>query len=307
MANELLYSGAGDLTLSEILHQEVLRLLADRNYLGNHPALAYCGDAQGTGSTTVKKAALGWDGYDILQDTNENTAATETAFTDDSFTVTVARKALSRNYSDLMRIVDALGIVTDPVAFAQDAVGAQQGKLMDMIADVGDGFTATAGPGTGVDLDYDSFLEAAIALDIANAQGPMLSVLHGRQWGDLQQYLLTATGTVQWMPASAEAIEMRGAGFKGQLAGVDIFVSNRVKTINAGADRAGFIFTKGAILWADATIPVDPHAFALYAGPKIMVEFERNSSSAMKKVTYNSYLGASLGIDAAGITLISDA
>lgn len=313
MANELLYSGAGDMVLTETLGKMFLLLLADRAYIGNHPALYYAGDLQGSGSATIQLAEIGWDGYDILQDTNENTAATETAVNDDSVTVTVARKSMARNISDLLSIVDSIGLITNPEAFARDAVGAKAGKLMDMICQITDGFAATSGPGTGVDADLDSFLVGNIQLDVANVPGDdRLALLHPQQVGDIQRDLATAaSGAYAFDRSTKDFIDMRGTGWKGELAGVDVFSSGRVPTVNAGADRGGAIFGRGAVVWADATIPPNPmnSNYAFYVG-KMLIEFARGASgasTAIQKIVYNAYLGASMGIDAAGTTFISDA
>ncbi|MCP4918282.1 MAG: hypothetical protein GY913_15340 [Proteobacteria bacterium] len=312
MANELLYSGAGDLTVAEVLLREVQFLLAERAFVGNHPALFYVGDLSGSGSTVIKQSQLGWAGTDILQDTAEDTAATEVAITDASATVTVARKALTRNISDLLTAVDSQGIISSPAGFALDAVGATQQKLMDMIVQLADGFTATAGPGTGVDLDLDSFLVANIVLDVANASTDRLSILHPQQVGDLQRDMATAaTGAIAFDTSSLDFIAMRGTGFKGSVVGVPIFSSGRVPTVNAGADYGGSIFSRGAILWGDATHNTSMMAPGTYINAgKILIEFARGktgSSKAVQQVVYNALLGASFGINAAGVTLESDA
>lgn len=309
MANEALYSNLGDVVESEILAKEWLRLQADRNYLPNHPVFAkpaYVGDLQGTNTTTVQVSQLGWDGYDVLDDVGENTGAPETAITDDSSTVSVARKAISRNISDLHRVVDSMGVINNPASLARDAAMSAMAKLIDMVATLGATFAASGGPGSGNDLDVTSLLAQLIAMDVANNDGRMLAIIHSRQWGDVQEDMLAAVGTIAWRPATQEQISMRGGGFKGNLLGCDMYVSNRVPTANAGADRAGAIYTPGSIIWADATIPPDPHAHEIIVGGKVQVEFERDSSKWMKKITYNALLGASLGIDSRGRTLISD-
>ena len=82
MANEIRYSGLGDLRLTETLAAQVQLLLADRNALGNHPALMYVGDASGTPSLTKKISQLGWLGYDAMSDVAEGASVSNTAFTD---------------------------------------------------------------------------------------------------------------------------------------------------------------------------------------------------------------------------------
>jgi hypothetical protein len=313
VANELLYSGATDFTLAEVLNQEVLLSLADRRYIGNHPALFYAGDLAGSGSTVVQVPEIGWDGADVLADIAENTAATETAVADASYTITVSRRAISRNVSELLRVVDRFGIVSDPASLARDAVGAAAGKLMDLLANVIDDFTATAGT-TLVDLNLSDLVEAAITLDIANAAGRKLCLLHPRQIGDVQLDIAALAGVQEHRADLQGAMDMTGGAYRFTLFGdVDVFASGRVPTANSDEDRAGGMFVRGAIGWADASIAPDPVADAIYAGftgsqgAKLMIEFERNSSTWVKKTTYNTVMGVSQLIDAAGVSVISDA
>jgi hypothetical protein len=315
MATQL-YSGSGDFTVSETLNRLIILSLADRAYVGNHEALLYAGDAQGSGSTVMKIPELGLDGYDSLAAPGENTAATETAFTDTSHTITVARQAITRNVSDLLRIVDQYGAVSDPASLVRDAMFCASGRLMDLIAGLADNFTATVGT-TGVDLDFDDLIEAAILLDIANANtGRKMTLLHSRQWGDVQQDVVAnASGALAERADTQQLLDMSGGSFRQTVLGdIDIFVSNRV--VDAGADYKGGMWTRGGILWADSSIPVDPTAppnSSIYAGfvgssggAKLLVEFDRDIDKWMRKTVYNVVLGASQGQDSAGVTIISE-
>jgi hypothetical protein len=122
----------------------------------------------------------------------------------------------------------------------------------------------------------------------------------------MRDAIRTATGTIAFDPSSPEQLAKRGTGFKGNLYGVDIFVSNKIPTANAGADYAGGVFGRGAVLWADASIPMDPSVIGVNAG-KVMLEFDRNAASAITSFVSNFYLGTAEGDDARGAALITDA
>ena len=312
MANEILYSGLADLRVAEVLKTKFQLMLADRNALPQHPVLlgGYLGDIAGAGSTTCKLAQLGFFGFDDLAAVAENTAAAEIALTDASVTVTIQRYAKQYNASGLASLTDSVGFPSKEDAFVQDTLISCSNNLTNLVADVIDGFTATEGPGTGVDLDLASLIRGAILLQVANAPVGMgvLGILANQQWGDIHLELLGSTaGAVQWAPATQEQIVVSGQGLKGKFFGIDIFTSNRVNTVNAGADLGGALLTQGAVVWADASPMPDGDANKLILGRGCMYARDYNNGTDVKQHVMNHYAGASLGIDAAGVTIISDA
>jgi hypothetical protein len=303
-ANDILYSGLGDQRLTEELHQEILLARADRSQIINHPALMYLGDLMGRKSTTVKASEIGLDGYDGLAAVAEGASVTTTAMYDASYTVTVARQSKKYAHTDLAKITDHAGQL-DPARFAQDATITAGLRTVDLIADLVGGFSNEFGS-TGVNITIQQFFDAGTYLEGANVQGPFMAILHSKQWADLRDAVRTATGLVEWQPASAAMQEIMGTGYKGRLWGVDIFVTNRVPTANAGADRAGGMFGRGAILWADASIPNNPAAIAINAG-KAQLELSRDADASVTSAITNYYLGANEGEDARGASLTTDA
>src|SRR5688500_18866220 len=110
MANEFLYSGAGDLRLTEALAAEYRLLLKDRFSLLGHAAIHYAGNCEQSGSTVIKVPLAGLGGYDRMAAVAENASASNTAVTDASATITVARQAIQRQVSDLNDMVDSIGV-----------------------------------------------------------------------------------------------------------------------------------------------------------------------------------------------------
>ena len=68
MADEVVLSSAGDLTVAAALPNKFLLLLADRNALPAHPAIVagYAGSVSGRGSAVLKVSHAGLMGYDLL-------------------------------------------------------------------------------------------------------------------------------------------------------------------------------------------------------------------------------------------------
>tara|TARA_R110000787_G_scaffold63839_3_gene144690 strand:+ start:305 stop:1219 length:915 start_codon:yes stop_codon:yes gene_type:complete len=304
MSNEIIYSGITDLRLAEAMSAEMMLLLADRAALPNHAALIYAGDAAGSGSKTIKIPHAGLMGYDLMTSPGDGTAVANSALVDGSTTVDVALYSKSYEASDLA-IVTGSGGILDPVSFAADAVVTAAATLTSLIADVTDGFTATVGT-TTVNLTAAVFLEAIATLEVAKVPAPYMAILHPQQWADLRSDLATASGgAIQWN-VTREEISVRSEAYKGNFLGVDVFVSSHVPTANAGDDRAGGMFGRGAIAFADSTMSADG-ADQMLVGSKVLFERSRTAKAGLTAYVSHSMIGVSMGIDACGVSIITDA
>lgn len=305
MANEILYAGVADLRTAEILSGEYLRLLAARESLPQHPALVYAGDAAGSGSVVVKVPHLGLDGYDLPASVADGAAIANTALSDGSTAVTVARYSKAYEISDLARLSDR-GLLS-PQAFAQDAVVSSAALLVSLVAPLMSGFSNSVGS-TGVNLAIADFFAAIGQLEVSNVPGPYLAVLHPQQVSDLRAAIAASSaGAIQWLPESAEQIRLLGNGFRGTFGGVQIFSTTYVPTVAGGADRGGGMFGKGAVLWADASIPASNSSEELIIGGKVLFERERDAKSGLTQYVTHRYVGVAEGIDAAGVQIATDA
>ena len=306
MAGEILYSGLGDLRLAETLSTQFMLLLADRNWLGNHPALFDAGDVSGTGSTVVKIPQIGLDGYDAAASAAESGNSANVALTDTSTTVTVARQTLARETSGLAQITDP-GFLTSPT-WANDAFGAMNARMTNMITALMSGFSSSIGS-TGVNLSVANFLAAKATLAVNNAlDSTPLAILSSVQMADLMAELATTSGgAVQFLQATADLVQARGIGFQGQFLGVDLFSSNRVPTANAGADFAGGMFTRGAVVTAFGTPFVeDPTQQVAIAG-RILFERDRTARTDLTAYVSHFYYGVAEGQDLRGVAIVTDA
>lgn len=304
MANEILYSGIGDLRLPAILAAEIDLLLADRVYLWGHPALVYRGDMGGRGSDTAKYGKIGLGGYDEMAAVAENASVANTALTDDSVTLAVARQALARSVSDLARLTDPASGMVNVSALAADMTDSAMARFTTMIAALGSGFSSSVGS-TGVNLTVDNMFSAVLTLELANVEGPYACFLHGQQIGDLRTSLRAETNSLAMDPATAELIKRTGEAGVGSFLGADILRVNRIPTANAGADRAGFMFGRGAIQWADAAVPGIPGLPV--TGGRISVSFDRDSAAAITKIVGDYYVGVGELDDAMGVGIVTDA
>ena len=307
MANEITYTSISDQAVAEVITGLWLQSLADRNALPNHPALLKLPSPEGRGSTTIKVPQIGLMGYDLMTSTSDGSAVANTALTDASTTLAIARKSKSYEATDLARIVDANGVL-NPMAMALDALVSGSVTLRDMVANLVNSFATTFGT-SGVNASFQNFLDAITALEIAKVQGPYMGILHPVQWGDIRSDTSTNSGgAVQWNAGAQRVLDaMKGLGAQGNYWGVDVFTTTSVPTANAGADRAGGVFGRGAIVWTDAPVPLDPDLPQLAIGDRILFEKDRTPKSGLTAYVSHYYVGAAEAIDLCGVSLITDA
>jgi len=255
----------------------------------------------------IKVPHVGLMGYDLMATATEAVDVANTALTDSSSTVTVVQKSKVYQASDLARIMDSRGVI-NMNTFAVDAVATSGATLLSMIANLVDNFATTVGA-TGVNATFANYLELIATLEIAKVQGPYLAILHPRQWADIRADVATASGgAIQWNAGSQALLDMmKGLGAQGNFCGADVFTTSHVPTANAGADRAGGMFGRGAILWADGTVDTEGDPNRMVIGDKVLFERDRSARAGLTAYVSHRYLGAAEGIDLAGVSLITDA
>lgn len=305
-------STLAELFMASVVTAQYLLAIGDRNSLPEHPALYNLGSIDALGSSVLKIPHVDLGG--VVQPTPiaEGANLTTTGITDTSSTVTVVRYGKAYETTDQVRMLQKANVV-GMMPLANDALQSLNMRMTNLIANVGDDFTVQGGPGSGNDLTVASVIAAASSLAVNNvsAQGGFMGVIHGQQWSDLSVNAGTGLtgGTQQYNPALAAMQGLRGNNFVGTWFGVDWFYSNQVPTANAGADRAGCIFGRGGILWADGRhggVDLDPNNMFLLGGGRVLFERDRNARGAETAYVMNGYLGVSKGLEA-GVTLISDA
>jgi len=302
MAYEILTAGIADLKTTEVMSSIFLLLLAEREDILGHPALVYAGAAEGSNKVRVPQIGLG--GYDVLAAGTEGTALANTALTDASSDITVAWYGKSYERSDLARMVAANGLL-DPEMFAMDSAVSIAQTLLGLVAGLMDGFSTVVGS-TTVDATHQNFIDAITALEIAKVPGPYLSLLHPRQWGDLRTDALSLGGAAQYRADAQGSIAAGTGQFAGQLYGVDVFKTSRVDTMNAGADYGGGMIGRGAVAWADGIIPNDGDPNMINMG-RGALERVRTGKAALTAYVSHAYMGVVECIDAAGVTIQTDA
>ena len=307
MANEILFADlSGSARLAAILAKEIELTLADRASLHKHASIKFMGNIVGSGSNVIQTPIVGLDGYDTMSSPADGAAVSNTALTETNANITVARRALQYSISDLASLTDSVGLNVQRLA--QSMVGSAQMTFQSLLCDVTDGFTSTVGT-SGVDMTVDDFFSAQFTLTLASVPGPYICILHPRQLADLQSSLRAEAGPNQYVAATQDMLNIKGQGFSGMFNGVDIFVSSKVPTANAGADRAAGMFGYGAVGYAEGSPFAITGAGGIVApaGTPIVVEFERDASSALTKIIGNYYVGVAKLQGSMGVSIITDA
>lgn len=301
MANEILYSGLGDARAAEAISGEFIKLFAGPTSLPSHPAIRYCGSVNGSGSLVKTVAHYGFGGYDQFSSTAEGTAASNVALTTGASSITVARLALQREVGSLARLTDPHGVLTSQ-ALAADSFASYGRTVIDLVANVTDGYTATQ-TSTSI-MTLEDFFAAKSKLAQANAPGPYLAILHPKQWGELEAEIAgSAGGSVAYDPATPALIAANGPGMVGTLGGVTVFTTTSVPS--SGGDYKGAMLASDAVVWADGQPEVQDANNQLAVGDKVLyTRILQNKGSALELA--ECYLGVALGVDARGVTMISD-
>jgi len=219
--------------------------------------------------------------------------------------VSLTRWSKRHDVSDLFRAVDALGLSAEQ-KFAIDAVMSLGATIRDEHAKLADDFTTTQGGGAGVDATFENLLDCVGSLEVAEVGGPYLGMLHPLQWSQIRKDLaLNSGGAIQHNDSPQMIIDaMKGLGWQGSLAGVDIYTTTSVVE-TANANRGG-VFAKGAIIHAIARPVADPDYPSVVLGGDLLFERERRQNEGQTAYISHSFMGFIEGLDNKGVTLTSD-
>jgi len=253
---------------------------------------------------------VGLLGYNLPAPIAELLQMASTSFTDSSVTIATAPYGKKYEVGDIARFTDRLGIfgASAPMTFAEDAVVSANMLRTNVVANLTDGFTAQYAT-SGTDLTLAGLVSAINTLEINTkaeiGPGEAMFVGHPVQFGDLRTNCLTIGGAVQWMPATADFVAIKGSGYRGQLFGVDLMSSSQVPTANAGADRAGGLFMRGAIVLGRLGVFAEgSDQFAI--GGEILFE-RRRVADLQTDFLMSLHIGGSIAINDCGVSVITDA
>ena len=214
--------------------------------------------------------------------------------------ITVGEVGLSTEVTDLGL---ETAIVGDLAVWARSSGRAiaqkVDGDLCALFSGLNSSGTGAVGT-SGEDLGIDDFIESIYTLELANAPGQLVCVLHPVQKKDLFTELTSTSNNAAVFTNLPELVrEGRlpdGAptnGFWGVFCGVPIYVTTEVDTVNAGADRAGAMFVREAM----TMVQLRP----------LRVEYQRDASARSTEVVATIAYGVGENVDIYGVPIVTDA
>lgn len=263
MANETTTTTANDVYFAAWVSDRLLDEI--RPYMVTKPLLRYEG----------RRNSKAFD-FPIMDDPGvatsnqaEGTAFTNTALSTSKATATAVMNGIVATVTDFLDLVAMVDVVS---YFGQVlARSCAEEYEVTLTALINDGSNSTGVSGS--DFTLAQFQDAVSALEQRDAIGQLVAVLHPVQVGDLRLGLGASAASLWTVPsAGAEPFtDYKGAGYAGNLFGVDIFMTSAVPTANAGADRDGGIFVKGVTdgIYEVRDIGAETHRDAFLPGTQI--------------------------------------
>lgn len=293
-----------DLRLATALDAALKVILHDEMSLRTTGSVMNLGSINGTGaaSSTIRYAGL--DGFDSFAPAGETAVVAETVFQTASAQIAVGRAALRRDISDLAVITGLQSGDVDPMRLAQSMVGGYEQYFNLLAAAAINTFTTSVGA-TTVDMTVDDYYDAVFALEVASVPGPYFCLLAPTQLANFQESLRAEGGAAQWMPATADMLQIKGQGYAGNFLGVDIYKSDKIIEDGSG-DAHGGMWGLGALGYKTGTVLSPMGGFVTSPGSEIVVEFERVAHAATTEIVGHAYLGLSVLEDARGVQIVTD-
>ena len=305
MANEVTYTGAGgNLRAAEIFNSLIWETLVDRTDLRS--TLMLLGDVGGSGSDTLTTPTATFNSAMAAANTDETTAAGNTALSSGSVSLAVAHQILAYELSDKFMITAGGGNLNIGTLAAKMAE-AYILRITDLVCETQASFTtdvtATA------KMDVDSFVNAVGTLEQAVVPGPYYAVLHNAQWSQLQDSLRSeSNSTMAYAPATYEQIAIKGPGYVGRLLGVDCFSVDSVT--DSASKYNGAMYGLGAIALVEASprmsMPGSVAATVTPSGSPVYAEFSRTADPGLSSVIGHAFCQVGLLEDARGCGVLSD-
>lgn len=214
--------------------------------------------------------------------------------------ITVGEVGLSTLVTDLAIETAVVGDLSVWARNAGRAIAQKlDGDLCALFGGLNSGGLGAAGT-SGTDLSVADFLEAIYMLEMNNAPGRPVCVLHPVQKRDLFTALTSSSSSAAVFTNLGELVRegslpqgQPANGFWGVFCGVPIYVTTEVDTANSGADRAGAMFV--------------PEALTLVQLRPLRVEYQRDASARNTEVIATVAYGVGENVDTFGVPIITDA
>ena len=217
-----------------------------------------------------------------------------------------ARKLLKFQLTDLMTGTRGPN-GADPALFVGIMLRATGKTITDMVCAAAAAATEEVGD-SAQPMSVDFIMDAKTQLSETSTPGPYHVVMTARAFGELQESARGEHGALSWQEATAEVINATGGTYKGTIAGVNVWVTDKVDTTDAGATAQNFMFGGGAFAYTEAPVAAFM-ADALAANAAILdlgalaVELDRDAENGLTALIGNYYPAVALIQDLAVVRI----
>lgn len=222
------------------------------------------------------------------------------------FDLTPQRKLLKFTLTDLEAGVRGPN-GADPALFVGIMLRATGKTITDMVCAAAAAVTEEVGD-SAQPMSVDFIMDAKGQLDSTGTPGPYHAVMTSRAFTELQESARGEVGILSWQEATAEVVSATGGTYKGMIAGVNVWVSDRVDTTDAGATAQNFMFGGGGFAYKEAPVitymadALAANAAVLDLGP-LAVELDRDANNGLTSLIGNYYPAVALIQDSAVVRI----
>lgn len=266
------------------------------------------------GSATLEALVDAAPGPGAADSSEIASGASNSAYTTSGKQITVAGYTRQYQISDLFGVTAGAGQV-DASRIAMKLERSLTLTLTDLITALYSGFANTVGT-SGVNLSTSDMYSAMYQLINSNVPfgptSPVFCVLHPQQFVDFMSSLRGETGSDSLQADTAAQLRFSGPGYKGAWKGVQIFTSDSVVSVNAGADRCGAMYGLGAIGYTLGDVrPLVglhiPAEDALMVTPEMIIERRRAAvSDPLSTLVAHMFPGVVELEDLRGVGIVTD-
>lgn len=304
MANEVQYGAGFGATLFDASRVAALFIatIGDKDYsLFAHPANMYFGDIQGaqTAVSSIPVVDLSDDEFASLTEIQEMSPSDITTAVAN---ITVARRGLERDLSDMALSLDATGALNDQ-ALADGLITAANLTVLTLISTVVATFTSIVGT-SGATLTHATVRSAKQTLRTARVKGPYVCILSPKQFNEWETDFESLGGAVQMKTDQASQMAaLTGMSYVGSWDNVDFFLTDKVT--DDGTDFKGGMYGMGALGYKTMTARQNVAKETVMDAGFVVVEAERSGKKALSALIGNMWVGFAKIQDAGGVVIRS--
>ena len=269
------------------------------------------------GSDTMSVALDGAPAGFTAAGSETSSGVSNAAYGSGKFDLQIARYLRKYQMSDLFGVtggpIDAAAIVQT----LADGVGL---TMTDLLCNLFGSLSTSRDAGS--DMDVDAFYGAMFDLNLANAastaDAPYSLVIAPKQMNQLRNALRAEGGDsvkpgsfLNFRAETGDITKANAPGYQGNFQGVDIWQSDSIATVDAGAHFAGAMFAKDCFAYTMAPVRAlsgahVPASNILIDAGELLVEIERDATNGLSSAVASIFCGVSEAQDALGVLIKSD-